>query len=537
MISNLFLQPEITSTAVWQKLSDLAAKLQVTPIKMLFEQDPKRTQNFSLLFENIFFDYSKNQVTAEIMDTLNQLALTRHLPQAIQALFAGEIFNTTEQRPSLHMTLRQTKAPATVMAERDKMAHIVEKLNEGLWLGSTGKRITDIVNIGIGGSDLGPVFTTQALEAYKISKLNIHFISNIDPFPLEQLFLKLNPETTLFIISSKTWSTLETLKNALAAMHWLTNHLESIAPLGPSGLGQHLIGVTTAVNKAIEFGIPEHHVLQFWDWVGGRYSIWSAIGLPLAISLGMSQFEEFLAGASEMDAHFQNAPLEKNLPVLLALIGIWNMNFLGADAHAILPYDYHLRYLPDYIQQLDMESNGKSVQQNGTAVSVATGPIIWGQMGTNGQHAFYQLLHQGTHFVPIDFIVTANHSTRLPEHHDDLIANCFAQAQALMSGTVDQATQQITPQEIMPGNRPSNLLMLHTLNPKTLGALIAMYEHKVFVQGFIWNINSFDQPGVELGKKLARDISEKLQGITNSKIASHPSTDYLLKQLSSFRRK
>lgn len=532
MISNLFSQPEITSTAAWQRLSELAGKLQITPMKMLFEQDAKRTQNFSLLFENIFFDYSKNQVTAEIMEALTQLALSRHVPQAIQALFAGEIFNTTEQRPSLHMTLRQVNAPLAVMAERHKMAHIVEKLNEGLWLGCTGKPMTDIVNIGIGGSDLGPVFTTQALEAYKISNLNIHFISNIDPFPLEKLFAELNPETTLFIISSKTWSTLETLKNASAAMRWLTKHLE-----GPSGLDQHLIGITTAVNKAVDFGIPEDHVLQFWDWVGGRYSIWSAIGLPLAISLGMSQFEEFLAGASEMDAHFQNAPLEKNGPVLLALMGIWNMNFLGADAHAILPYDYHLRHLPDYIQQLDMESNGKSVQQNGTAVSMATGPIIWGQMGTNGQHAFYQLLHQGTHFVPIDFIVTANRPTTLAEHHDDLIANCFAQAQALMTGTGDQGAQRIAPQEIMPGNRPSNLLMLHTLNPKALGALIAMYEHKVFVQGLIWNINSFDQPGVELGKIIARDISEKLQGVANSKVPTHPSTDYLLKQLSIFRRK
>ncbi len=531
MISNLFLQPEVTSTAIWQKLSGLAAKLQVTPIKVLFEQDPKRSPHFSLLFENIFFDYSKNQVTTEIMDALNQLAVTRHLPEAIQGLFAGEIFNTTEQRPTLHMALRESNPPSQIMAQREKMAHIVDKLNAGLWLGSTGKPITDIVNIGIGGSDLGPVFTTHALEAYKTSTLNIHFISNIDPFPLEQLFLKLNPETTLFIISSKTWSTLETLKNASASVRWLTQHL---GLSGPAEVGQHLIGVTTAVDKAMEFGVLQEHILQFWDWVGGRYSIWSAIGLPLAISIGMSQFEAFLKGASEMDAHFKNAPLEKNGPVLLALIGIWNMNFLGADSHAILPYDYHLRYLPDYIQQLDMESNGKSVEQNGTAVSTATGPIIWGQMGTNGQHAFYQLLHQGTHFVPIDFIVTANRPTNLAEHYDDLMVNCFAQAQALMMGSLEGASK--TPQDIMPGNRPSNLLMLHTLNPKTLGALIAMYEHKVFVQGYLWNINSFDQPGVELGKKLAVDISEKLKGEA-SKSPTHPSTEYLLKQLSTFRRK
>lgn len=528
MISNLFIQPEITLTSTWQRLSELAAKIQLTPIKTLFEQDAKRAQNFSLLLDNLFFDYSKNQITTEIQEALIQLALARQLPLAIQALFEGAIFNTTEQRPSLHMVLRQPKASEEIIAERQKMAKIVEALNSGAWLGATGKPITDIINIGIGGSDLGPLFTTQALIEYKISPIKFHFISNIDPFPLETLFKNLNPETTVCIVSSKTWSTLETLENARAAKQWFIQALDN-----PDAINQHIIAITAAPEKAHSFGIPIEHILQFWDWVGGRYSIWSAIGLPLAISLGMPQFLEFLQGAHEMDQHFQTAPLEKNLPVLLALIGIWNTNFLGADSHAILPYDYHLRALPDYLQQLDMESNGKSVQQNGKAVCMATGPIIWGQMGTNGQHAFYQLLHQGTHFVPVDFIVTANRATSLPKHYDDLIANCFAQAQALMLGTQMPQSTPI-PQAIMPGNRPSNLLMLHSLTPKTLGALIALYEHKIFVQGVLWNINSFDQPGVELGKKIAADISEKLQGKA-PQLPTHASTDYLLKQLAQFR--
>lgn len=531
MIADLFSQPEITSTAAWQRLSELAGKIQITPIKALFEQDTKRIQNFSLLVDTILFDYSKNQITSEIMDALIQLARARQLPLAIQGLFEGEIFNTTEQRQTLHMALRELEARDEIMAQRQKMGEMVKALNEGSWLGSTGKPITDIVNIGIGGSDLGPLFTTQALAAYKKSALNFHFISNIDPFPLEHLLKTLNPETTLFIVSSKTWSTLETLGNAIAAKEWLAQKLEA----NNAFMDHHFIGITAAPNKAIDFGIPSLHVLEFWDWVGGRYSIWSVIGLPLAISLGMEQFEEFLKGASEMDTHFKNAPLEQNLPVLLALIGIWNTNFLGADSHAILPYDYQLRYFPDYLQQLDMESNGKSVQQNGNAVCMTTGPIIWGQMGTNGQHAFYQLLHQGTHFVPVDFIVTANRETHLPKHHDDLIANCLAQAQALMTGTNGES--QLKPQNIMPGNRPSNLLMLHSLTPKTLGALIALYEHKVFVQGVLWNINSFDQPGVELGKQIARDVSEKLQGTHNAKAPIHSSTEYLLKQIHSFRQK
>lgn len=532
MISNLFTQPEITSTAAWQRLSELAAEIQITPIKTLFEQDSKRVQNFSLLWQEFFFDYSKNQITEEVRDALIQLALARSLPNAIQGLFEGAIFNTTEDRPSLHMALRQPQSSDNIMAEREKMRQIVEALNSKTWVGSTGKPITDIVNIGIGGSDLGPVFTTQALSHYKVSPISFHFISNIDPFPLEAVLKHLNPETTLFIVSSKTWSTLETLGNARAAKEWLVKNLGN----EQSALQNHFIGITAAPQKALDFGIPASHILQFWDWVGGRYSIWSAIGLPLAISIGMENFLEFLSGAHEMDMHFKTAPLDQNLPALLALIGIWNINLLGADSHAILPYDYQLRALPDYLQQLDMESNGKSVQQNGKAVCVATGPIIWGQMGTNGQHAFYQLLHQGTHFIPVDFILTANRQTELPKHYDDLIANCLAQAQALMTGTAEELSSQIGPQEIMPGNRPSNLLMLQSLSPKTLGALIALYEHKVFVQGFIWNINSFDQPGVELGKKIAVGIADKLQGKIHLPGAIHSSTEYLLKQLALFRR-
>jgi len=524
---------EITATTCWQKLEAMMLDVGKTSMDEMFATQPDRIERFSLSVGDIFADFSKNQITPEIFNQLIELAKDRSVPEAIELLFSGAKLNTSEGRSVLHVALRQDEqfnatindepVMPEVLKARKQVLEFANKLNQGNWKGVTGKPIEDVVNIGIGGSDLGPVITVEALEPFKTSDLNIHFISNIDPYPLEKLFHTLNPETTLFIISSKSFGTLETLENAKAAIAWLRNQLKT------DEVGAHTIAVTTKKQRAIELGVNEENILDFWDWVGGRYSIWSAIGLPLAISIGPENYLAFLAGAKEMDEHFATAPLAKNLPAILALIGIWNGNFLGANSHAILPYDFRLRHLPDYIQQMDMESNGKNVQRNGKFTSYETGPIIWGQAGTNGQHAFYQLLHQGTHFIPVDFIVAANAPTNLPRHHEHLIANCFAQAQALMEGANSDITN-----DVMLGNSPSNLLLLKALTPKTLGALLAMYEHKVFVQGIIWNLNSFDQPGVELGKKLAKGIASSLTGDSQAEL--HTATQFLMNKLADLRK-
>lgn len=485
---------------IWQALQKAATKMQGQSLQDLFIADATRARDFSLAAGDLYLDYSKQFITKPILQQLGKLAEYSGVKEAIMRLMQGENVNTTEKRPALHTALRHSSPlfVQEVETAKQKMYAFVEKLQHNQWLGATGRPITDVVNIGIGGSDLGPVMAVEALEGYKQSALRLHFISNIDPASIYSLISQLNPETSLFILSSKSFSTIETLTNANVAKTWLMAHL----PEG--GSEKHFIAVTTKPEKAIAYGILPDNILTFWDWVGGRYSIWSTIGFPLALSIGVSNFEAFLQGAALLDKHFANAPMLQNMPVILALIGVWYSNFWQASTLAVLPYAQGLRRLPDYLQQLDMESNGKSVSHQGEKVDYTTGPIVWGQAGTNGQHAFYQLLHQGTHLVPIDFILPLTSHTPLQEQHQQLIANCLAQAQALMQGT--EGDSAISQHDIMPGNKPSNIILLNKLTPCALGQLLALYEQKVFVQGVIWQINSFDQPGVELGKKMANSL-------------------------------
>ncbi|MGE3320599.1 MAG: glucose-6-phosphate isomerase [Candidatus Berkiella sp.] len=486
----------------WQRLQTKAKSMQNQKIEDLFVQNPERAKQYALTLGDIYLDYSKNLIDQEAMSLLLDLAESVDLTDAISKLLSGHEMNTTEKRPALHSALRRPlnkplfihdqDVMQNIGAQLEKMGLIVDKLHSKQWLGAKGQPITDVVNIGIGGSDLGPLMAVEALKHYQQADLHIHFASNIDPVVISDLLKKLNPATTLFIISSKSFSTPETLTNAKVAKDWLTNSLGQ-------DISQHLLAVTASPSKAREFGVNDNHILTFEPWVGGRYSIWSTIGLPLALSIGMNHFRDFLKGAATMDEHFASAELAKNMPVILALLGIWYSNCWQAATVAVLPYINTLQYLPDYLQQLDMESNGKKVNKAGETVTYTTGPIVWGQVGTNGQHAFYQLLHQGTHFIPVDFIVAANSNSDLVSQHQQLVANCFAQAQALMQGTPSTKFAH----EHMPGNKPSNMLLLTKMSPFALGQLLALYEHKVFVQGIIWEINSFDQPGVELGKKLA----------------------------------
>lgn len=513
---------------IWQHLQTKANAMRQQKIGDLFSQNPQHVAQYSLEVGDIYLDYSKNFVDQEVMTNLLSLAEAVDLKSAISRLMSGDSVNITENRPALHTALRRDlNKPLTlndqnvmqnIGAQLDKMATIVDKLHTHQWLGATGKPITDVVNIGIGGSDLGPLMAVEALKHYQTSALHIHFASNIDPNVISDLLRNLNPATTLFIISSKSFSTPETLTNAKVAKNWLTEHL------GQS-IENHLLAVTASPAKAEAFGVVKDHILSFEPWVGGRYSIWSTIGLPLALSIGMENFNAFLKGANVMDEHFANADFANNMPVILALMGIWYINFWQASTVAVLPYINSLQYLPDYLQQLDMESNGKQVNIQAQQVPHDTGPIVWGQVGTNGQHAFYQLLHQGTHLIPVDFIVAANSNSELRDQHQQLIANCFAQAQALMEGT----TSTKFAHEHMPGNKPSNMLLLNKMTPFALGQLLALYEHKVFVQGIIWQINSFDQPGVELGKKLADRLYQIMKS-KNVDMQLDPSTQALLKK-------
>lgn len=498
---------------IWQTLEKAATQMKTLRLSELFKQDPLRASTFSLEVDEIYLDYSKNLLTKEIMATLLELAQVCDVPLAIKALLSGEHVNMTEGRSALHSALRQDPSQTLyvneqnvlplIKTEKEKMYRLVEQLHQGTYKGATGEKITDVVNLGIGGSDLGPVMAVEALKNYQQTDLRLHFVSNVDPDAIEPLLNKLNPATTLFIVSSKSFGTPETLLNATVAKEWLERHLKN------KGIAAHFIGVSANKTKAQAFGIAPENILNFWDWVGGRYSIWSPIGLPLAISIGIEHFEEFLLGARKMDEHFANSPLSENMPVILALIGIWYINFWQAQTLAVLPYSALLTRFADYLQQLDMESNGKRVNCQGHTVDYLTGPIVWGQAGTNGQHAFYQLLHQGTHFIPIDFIVAAQTHSTLVSQHKDLVANCLAQSAALMQGTENSETK--FSHEHMPGNKPSNTLLLSKISPRALGQLLALYEHKVFVQGVIWQINSFDQPGVELGKKLASTFRTSLE--------------------------
>jgi glucose-6-phosphate isomerase len=496
----------------WSMLEQLANETRNDRIADYFKADPDRFDKMSLRLGKLFLDYSKNKVSPQVMDALFEMAKQSPLASRREQMFSGETINVTEQRPVLHTALRNLgDAPIVVngqdvmpevRASLEKLRAFTEQVRNGQWLGYTGKRIRDVVNIGIGGSDLGPSMVCRALIDYQHQEMNVHFISNVDGRHLKKVLKGLDPETTLFVVSTKTFSTQETLLNANSAKRWFQAQTQSTT----TDMGQHFVAVSTNINAATEFGIREDSIFEFWDWVGGRYSLWSSIGLPIALSIGFEAFIELLEGAFIMDQHFREAPFEANMPVVLALIGIWNINFLGAETQAIIPYDQALHQLPAFLQQLDMESNGKSVDIDGNPVSHATGPIVWGQTGSNGQHAFFQLLHQGTRFVPIDFIATLKPEDDTKDHHFALLTNMLAQANAFMNG--DTQNDQYAS---CPGNRPSNVLLMDELTPRNLGALIALYEHKVFVQGAIWNINSFDQWGVQLGKRLANDISRDIE--------------------------
>ena len=502
-----------TTTSAWKSLEQQAEKAQHQNISGFFDQNPSRSSQMSVQCGEIFLDYSKNLVSDETWQALLELANQSPLEQHRAAMFSGEKVNTTEGRAVLHGALRAEigdQRVASAAVESDQRVTLVkqqlvdvelvsEQIRSGQWLGSTGKAITDVVNIGIGGSDLGPKLACSALQEFAHPDIKLHFISNVDGAEILTTLKKLNPETTLVALASKTFTTHETLLNAKTARNWFAETLG----LENAQSTRHFVGLTANRANALAYGIPADQILEFAEWVGGRYSLWSSIGLSIAISIGFEKFVEMLAGAREMDLHFQQAPLAENMPVIIALLGIWYSNFLGAQSTAVIPYCERLLLLPSYLQQLDMESNGKSTTLNGDSIDYQTGAILWGQTGTNGQHAFFQLLHQGTRMVPVDFIAAAVDNLSNEEHHRVLLGNMLAQASALMCG---QDAPDGEPYRYYPGNKPSNTLLLDTLSPKNFGALIALYEHKVFVQGSIWNINSFDQWGVELGKKMANQL-------------------------------
>jgi glucose-6-phosphate isomerase len=515
----------------WQTLERHVKQLQKTTIRELFREDPQRFEKFSIEAAGMLLDFSKNLMTEQTLSLLIKLANERYLDDNINRMFSGLRINITENRSVLHTALRNRSGKPVfvdgrdvmpgVLAVLEKMKKFSDSVRSGDWKGYTGKKITDIVNIGIGGSNLGPALVAEALTPYGLRQLRMHFVSNIDGTHIAETLKNLAADTTLFIIASKTFTTLETMTNAATARQWFLQQ-------GPAeaDIARHFVAVSTNTNEVKKFGIDPANMFEFWDWVGGRYSVWSAIGLPVVLFIGMENFEAFLAGAHDMDTHFRTAGLRDNIPVILALTGILYNNFFGHATHAVLPYDQYLRRLPAYLQQLDMESNGKQVQQTGQAVESSTGPVIWGEPGTDGQHAFYQLIHQGTKIIPADFIAPASTHNPLGDHHRMLLSNFFAQTEALMNGkslaqvqeemkrecAPDDAIAALAPHRVFAGNRPSNSIMFAKLDPRTLGALIAMYEHKVFVQGVIWNICSFDQWGVQLGKELATKILPELQG-------------------------
>ncbi|WP_417690690.1 glucose-6-phosphate isomerase [Roseibium sp.] len=507
-----------------------AQSLQDQSLRQMFAADAERFDKFSARFEDLLLDYSKSIIDQKSLDLLLQLAKDAGVAERRDAMFAGAKINGTEGRAVLHTALRNQSDDPVVVDGKDVMPDIrgvldamsffADGIRSGEIAGSGGQAFTDVVNIGIGGSDLGPAMTTLALSPYHDGPA-LHYVSNVDGAHIADTLDALDPETTLVIVASKTFTTIETMTNAQTARKWIAG------TLGEEAVGDHFAAVSTALDKVGEFGIDESRVFGFWDWVGGRYSVWSAIGLPLMLAIGPDAFADFLAGAHAMDKHFQDAELNQNLPVLMGLVGVWNRDVLGYSSRAVLPYDQRLSRLPAYLQQLDMESNGKQVKLDGTPVDEQTGPLVWGEPGTNGQHAFYQLIHQGTTVIPCEFIIALNgHEADLGHHHELLVANCLAQSEALMLGkTLEEATAQLTekgmspdkiaalaPHKVFPGNRPSITLVHESLTPFTLGRLIALYEHRVFVEGVIWGINSFDQWGVELGKELALALQPMLQG-------------------------
>jgi glucose-6-phosphate isomerase len=542
---------QLTDSPAWKALARHHAVMRDVHMRVLFDKDSSRFGRFSLALGDLFVDYSKHRVTEETMKLLFDLASQAKVGEWRDRMFRGEKINGTENRAVLHTALRNRSGKPVLVDGQDVMPEVLavltkirgftETVRSGAWKGHTGKRITDIVNIGIGGSDLGPVMATEALRPYWQVGLRAHFVSNVDGTHLAETVKELDPETTLFIIASKTFTTQETLMNARSARAWLLERLKTEA-----AVPKHFVAVSTASAEVAKFGIDTANMFPFWDWVGGRYSLWSAIGLPIACVIGMDHFEELLTGAHEMDEHFCSAPPEKNIPMILGLLGVWYMNFFGAETHAILPYDQYLHRFPAYFQQGDMESDGKHVDRDNHAiVDYTTGPIVWGEPGTNGQHAFYQLIHQGTRLIPADFLApidsqnpisSPDGSGKKTSHHEVLLANFFAQTEALMKGkTTDEARAELvaakTPADriealavhkTFDGNRPSTSILFQKLTPKTLGRLVAMYEHKIFTQGIVWNIYSFDQWGVELGKQLAKKIEPELGA--EGEVRSHDSS-------------
>jgi glucose-6-phosphate isomerase len=526
----------LTTSKAWIALQDHYQQIQYCSMRDAFEQDKDRFNNFSLHLNDILFDFSKNRITKQTLPLLTDLARFAQLEAKIQAMFSGAAINTTEHRAVLHTALRNRSNNPVYVDGQDvmpevnkvlaKMRSFCQRVRSGEWKGYTGKAITDVVNIGIGGSSLGPKMVSAALAPYSSPTLNVHYVSNIDAADLISTLNTLSPETTLFVIASKSFGTQEAMVNAKSARKWflgLVNNDKAV-------IAKHFVAISTNSQLVTEFGIDTDNMFELWDWVGGRYSLWSAVGLSIALYVGMDHFEDLLQGAFEADEHFRNTPFEQNIPVIMGLLGIWYNNFFGAQSYALLPYDYSMRYFSDYLQQGDMESNGKSVDMNGEKIDYDTGQIIWGQQGTNGQHAFYQLIHQGTKLIPCDFHAAANSFYDLPEHHEILVSNFLAQPEALMHGkTVEEVKRELPPEQctdsvlvaskVFEGNKPSNSFLYKQLTPKTLGSLLAFYEHKIFVQGVIWNINSFDQMGVELGKVLAKVIQPELSN--NEVIESH----------------
>ena len=543
-----------TNTQAWKALEAHQSQLANTTIADLFKQEKNRFNDYSLNFENqILVDFSKNKINQETLKLLRQLAKESALDEAINDMFTGEKINRTENRAVLHTALRNRSNTPVYVDGKDvmpevnavlaKMSAFCDRVISGEWKGYTGKAITDVVNIGIGGSDLGPYMVTEALRPYK-NRLNMHFVSNVDGTHIAETLKKVNPETTLFLVASKTFTTQETMTNANSARDWLL-----AAAKDNSAVAKHFAALSTNGKAVAEFGIDTNNMFEFWDWVGGRYSLWSAIGLSIALSIGFDNFEALLSGAHEMDRHFRTAPLEKNIPATLALVGLWNTNFLGAQTEAILPYDQYLHRFAAYFQQGNMESNGKYVDRNGDVIrDYQTGPIIWGEPGTNGQHAFYQLIHQGTMLIPCDFIAPAQSHNPLGDHHSKLLSNFFAQTEALAFGKTKEEVEaefvkagksldevkDIVPFKVFTGNKPTNSILVQKMTPFVLGALIAMYEHKIFAQGVIFNIFSFDQWGVELGKQLANRILPELAD--KEKVTSHDSsTNGLINQFKAWR--
>jgi len=526
-----------STTPAWARLKTLAEKYKNLQISSLFEKR-ERFERYSLTLDGMLVDYSKNRINDEIMDGLRDLAEETELHQAIESMFGGVHINQTEDRAVLHTALRNRSGHGVFVDGQDVMPEVnavlaqmkkfADQVNQGKWLGYTGKQIKTLVNIGIGGSDLGPVMVTEALKPYQAANLEIFFVSNVDGTHIAETLKKVDPETTLFFIASKTFTTQETMTNAHSARNWFLKHAKY-----ESAVAKHFVALSTNLKGVEAFGIDPQNMFAFWDWVGGRYSLWSAIGLPIACAIGFSNFEQLLSGAHAMDEHFRHSQFNRNIPVLLALIGIWNTNFLGATSEAILPYDQYMHRFAAYFQQGNMESNGKYVSRSGEKVNYTTGPIIWGEPGTNGQHAFYQLIHQGTHHIPCDFIAPAISHNPIGDHHQKLLSNFFAQTEALMKGkSLVQVREEmekvgkpikeienIAPHRVFEGNRPTNSILVKQITPYTLGMLIAMYEHKIFVQGAIWNIYSFDQWGVELGKVLANGILPELKDQTE--VTSH----------------